>query len=196
MNGFEATAVIRAWEQGTHIPIIAMTAHALKGDRERCLAAGMDAYVSKPLLAPQLFEVIESMIPPIPTVAERDTPDHTASVFDRDLTLARVEGDRKLLQEIVGLFCEETPRLLAEIQSSILHRDAKALAQAAHTLKGSVGHFGAQAAFEAALRLEVMGRGGDLTQAEAVYAELANEVTRLEGALLALRQECASGNDS
>jgi PAS domain S-box-containing protein len=195
MNGFEATAAIRAWEQGTHIPIIAMTAHALKGDRERCLAAGMDAYVSKPLLAPQLFEVIESMIPPIPTVAERDTPGHTASVFDRDLTLARVEGDRKLLQEIVGLFCEETPRLLAEIQSSILHRDAKALAQAAHTLKGSVGHFGAQAAFEAALRLEVMGRGGDLTQAEAVYAELANEVTRLEGALPALRQECASENE-
>ena len=69
MNGFEATAAIRAWEQGTHIPIIAMTAHALKGDRERCLAAGMDAYVSKPLLAPQLFEAIESMIPPIPTVA-------------------------------------------------------------------------------------------------------------------------------
>jgi HPt (histidine-containing phosphotransfer) domain-containing protein len=155
----------------------------------------MDAYVSKPVLAPQLFEVIETTIP-TPAVAERDTPDHTAPVFDRDLTLARVEGDRKLLQEIVGLFCEETPRLLVEIQSSILHRDAKALAQAAHTLKGAVGNFGAQAAFEVALRLEVMGRDGDLAQAEAVYAELANEVTHLEGALLALRQECASGNDS
>ncbi len=195
MDGFEATAAIRAREQGTHMPIIAMTAHAMKGDRERCLAVGMDAYVSKPLLAPQLFEVIETIIP-APAVAERDTPGHTAPIFDRDLTLARVEGDRKLLQEIVGLFCEEAPRLLAEIQSSILHRDAKALAHVAHTLKGTVGHFGAQAAFEAALRLEVMGRGGDLTQAEAVYAELANEVTRLEGALLALRQECASGNDT
>jgi two-component system, sensor histidine kinase and response regulator len=146
-------------------------------------------------LAPQLFEVIETIIP-TPAVAERDTPGHTVPVFDRDLTLARVEGDRRLLQEIVELFCEEAPRLLAEIQSSILHCDAKALAHVAHTLKGAVGHFGAQAAFEAALRLEVMGRGGDLTQAEAVYAELANEVTRLEGALLALRQECASGNDS
>jgi HPt (histidine-containing phosphotransfer) domain-containing protein len=95
----------------------------------------------------------------------------------------------------VGLFLEETPRLLAEIQSSILHRDARALAHVAHTLKGAVGNFGAQAAFEAALRLEAMGRGGDLTQAEAAHAELTKELLRLEEALVALRQERASENE-
>jgi len=217
MDGFEATRAIRekeALSRSTlsprsstlstqdselrtpdselfHIPIVAMTAHAMKGDRERCLEAGMDAYVSKPLQVQQLFEVIESLLP---TGAETETgtPGQTVPagpVFDLDATLARVEGDRELLQEIIGLFCDEAPGLLAAIQESIARRDAKALGRAVHTLKGSVGHFGAQRAYDAALRLEVMGRSGDLTNVEETYAELEEEVTCLKGALVALKEE-------
>jgi HPt (histidine-containing phosphotransfer) domain-containing protein len=171
-----------------HIPIVAMTAHAMKGDRERCLAAGMDGYVSKPLQARQLFEVIAGLVP---TAADAgtDTPDQTAptkSVFDRDAALDRVEGDKELLQEIVGLFFDEIPGLLSAIRESVARRDAKALERAAHTLKGAVSNLGAKDAFAAALRLEVLGRGGDLTDLEGAYAELEKAIIRLKGALAAL----------
>ena len=130
----------------------------------------------------------------MPAEAETDTLDQTVpaeAVFDRDATLDRVDGNRELLQEIIGLFFDEMPGLLAAVQGTVTHRDAKALERAAHTLKGVVGNFGAKGAFDAALRLEMMGRGGDLTNVEETYAELATEVTRLKGALAALRREHA-----
>ncbi|HEV8716731.1 MAG TPA: response regulator [Candidatus Binatia bacterium] len=217
MDGFEATKAIREREaaknaeRGTmnderetqnssfiihrsslsHIPIVAMTAHAMKGDRERCLAAGMDGYISKPLQARQLFEVIAGLVP-IPAETETDTPDQTApteSVFDRNAALDRVEGDRELLQEIVGLFFDEIPGLLSAIQEPVARRDAKALERAAHTVKGAVSNFGAKDAFAAALRLEVLGRGGDLTNVEEACAELEKAIIRLKGALAALKEE-------
>jgi len=178
-----------------HIPIIAMTAHAMKGDRERCLAAGMDGYVSKPLQARQLFEVIAGLVP-TPIEAEIDTPDQTAptgSVFDRNAVLDRVEGDRELLQEIVGLFFDEIPGLLSAIQESVTRRDAKALARAAHTLKGAVSNLDAQEAFAAALRLEVLGHSGDLTNVEEAYAELEKAIIRLKGVLAVLKEENVAG---
>ena len=116
-----------------HLPIVAMIAHAMKGDRERCLAAGMDAYVTKPLQAQQLFEVIEGLVS-APTAAETERrgrvhapvsrsghapPNAPAkTVSDGDGTLARVDGNRELLQEIIGLFFDETPGLLAAIQET------------------------------------------------------------------------------
>jgi HPt (histidine-containing phosphotransfer) domain-containing protein len=103
--------------------------------------------------------------------------------------LARVEGDRGLLREIIGLFFDETPGLLSAIQESIARRDTKALECAAHTLKGSVGNFGAKGAYDAALRLEVIGRRGDFANAEEAYAQLEAEIARLEGVLAALREE-------
>ena len=207
MDGFEATKAIREREalaQLTpnpqhpapfHIPIVAMTAHAMKGDRERCLEAGMDAYVSKPLQAQQLFEIIKGLVP---TLAEtkRGTPDQAVPVepiFDRNMTLAQVEDDKGLLQELIGLFFDGIPKLLSAIQESITRRDARALERAAHTLKGAVSNFGAKSACDAALRLEVIGRGGDFTHSEEAYAELEKEVTRLGGALAALREETVSG---
>jgi HPt (histidine-containing phosphotransfer) domain-containing protein len=114
-------------------------------------------------------------------------------VFDRNATLARMEGNTELLQEIVALFFDEIPRLLAAIQESITHRDAKGLERAAHTLKGAVSNFGAQGAYKVALRLEVMGRGGDLAQSEEAYVELEKEVIHLGDALVALREENAAG---
>jgi two-component system, sensor histidine kinase and response regulator len=221
MDGFEATRAIREKEERArstlspqpsvlspqgprlrtldpglfHIPIVAMTAHAMKGDRERCFEAGMDGYVSKPLQVQQLFEVIAGLVPTLAR-AEADTPDQTApteQVFDRNAALDRVEGNWELLQEIVSLFFDEIPRLLSAVQEPIARRDAKALERAAHTLKGAVGNFGAKGAFDAALRLEAMGRGRDLTNVAEAYAELEKEVTHLKGALAALREETVVG---
>ena len=212
MDGFAATTAIREKEHSanlalstpdsrlqtldsrlSHIPIVAMTAHALKGDRERCLEAGMDAYVSKPLHAQELLEVIERMVPAA-TAAETGSLDEVeapVSVFDRNMALARFGKDRELLQEIVVLFLDEAPRLLSEIRASITRRDANALERAAHTLKGAVGNFGARSAFEAALRLEVMGRDGDFAKAAEACVELEKEIARLERALAALREGAA-----
>jgi two-component system, sensor histidine kinase and response regulator len=192
MDGLATTAVIRAQEQttGTHIPIVALTAHAMQEDCERCLAAGMDAYLSKPLQAPQLFQLIDRLVPgtvSMPETACASTPDGT--VFDRQATLARVKGDREMLQEIVRLFFTEAPALLARIQTAMAHGDGRALERAAHSLKGTVMSFGAQTAGEAALRLEVMGRGGDLTQAAIACTELEREVAHLGHALAVFRRE-------
>jgi|SRR5579863_1186754 len=204
MDGFEATNAIRRREAGddrqaavpAHVPIVAMTAHAMKGDRERCLAAGMDAYVSKPLQVQQLFAVIESVLP---SVVEEDnrtvepvqaqTPAGARAsepVFDRDLVMARVEGDMELLREIVGLFLEETPQLLSNITESIASGDPVALERAAHALKGSVGNFGTKTAYEPALRLEAMGRGREMADAHEVYLKLEKEVAFLRDALVEL----------
>jgi CheY-like chemotaxis protein len=171
-----------------HLPIVAMTAHALKGDRERCLEAGMDGYVSKPLQARHLFEVIAGLVP-APTEAKTDTPDQTVlteSVFDRDAVLERVEGNSELMQEIIGLFFDEIPGLLSAIHEAMVRRDAKALARAAHTLKGAMSNLSANEAFAAALRLEMLGHGGDLTNVEGAYAELAKAIIRLKGVLATL----------
>ncbi|HSX79167.1 MAG TPA: response regulator, partial [Candidatus Saccharimonadia bacterium] len=192
MDGLETTAVIRTQEQatGTHIPIVALTAHAMQEDRERCLAAGMDAYLSKPLQAPQLFQLIDSLVPgtvPMSETACAGAPG--GAVFDQQATLARVKGDREMLREVVQLFFAEAPELLARIQAAIAYGDGPALQRAAHALKGTVMSFGAQTAGETALRLEVMGRGGDLTQAALAGAELEREVAHLGHALAVFRRE-------
>ena len=192
MDGFATTAAIRQQEQATaaHVPIIALTAHAMPEDRERCLAAGMDAYLSKPLQAQQLFQVIESMVPaPSHAPEVRGDAEPSATVFDQKVALARVQGDRELLQDIIGLFFEETPALMAALQESIACHDAQAIARAAHSLKGTVSSFGAPAARDAAFRLEVMGHSGALTHIEPACAELVRELTRLEQALAVFRGE-------
>jgi CheY-like chemotaxis protein len=192
MDGLATTAIIRTQEQvtGPHIPIVALTAHTMQKDRERCLAAGMDAYLSKPLQAPQLFQLLARLVPgtvPMSEMACGSVLDGT--VFDQQATLARVKGDREMLQEIVQLFFAEAPALLARIQTAIAHSDGRTLECAAHSLKGTVLSFGAQTAGEAALRLEVMGRGGDLTQVALACAELEREVARLGQALAVFRGE-------
>jgi PAS domain S-box-containing protein len=190
MDGLATTAAIRHQEQatGAHMPIIAVTAHATPEDRDSCLAAGMDAYLSKPLQTQQLFQVIEDMLPAlVHTPAMECDAEPSALVFDAQMALARVKGDRELLQDIVGLFFEETPALLTALRESIQGSDAQALVRAAHSLKGTVSSFGAPAARDAALRLEVMGRSGDLRYVEPTCAELEREIARLEQALAEFR---------
>ena len=130
MDGFAATAAIRQLENATgrHTPIIALTAHAMKGDRERCLEAGMDAYVSKPLRSQELYAAMNKL------VSGRDPASETAVVhietvettWDPEAMLAQVEGDRELLLRLIERFLDQCPKLLAEIHASVTQRDSAA----------------------------------------------------------------------
>jgi two-component system, sensor histidine kinase and response regulator len=203
MDGFTATTMIREREKGTgmHIPIVALTAHAMKGDRERCLAAGMDAYVTKPLRAAELFEAIGRLIPtrsrtatvPLAKPPARQSPAEAG--FDPNTALAQVDGDRELLRKLFDLFTTQAQKLLPQIRSAGERGDARALERLAHKLKGSVSSFGVVRASEAAARLEILGQSGEFTQVEEALAQLEDEVSRFREALSTFFEEkvpCAS----
>jgi PAS domain S-box-containing protein len=190
MDGVEATAAIRQKEKATgkHLPIVAITAHALKGDRERCLAAGMDDYVAKPIQARELWAAVEGAA--LPAVEKRESVPagpRPMEILDRVTALARVDGDAKLLGELAGLFLADCARLLSAVEEAVARGDAKALEHAAHALKSSVGNFAAHAAFQAACWLEMLGRQGDLSEAQEAYAALQQEIERLRPAMLSLQ---------
>jgi PAS domain S-box-containing protein len=192
MNGFEATALIREKEKGTssRIPIIALTAHAMKGDRERCMAAGMDGYVSKPIRPEDLFSAIEVAIEAASgtvRAAVEVTPKRVEC--DYLALLAQVDGDRGLLRDIVSLFIEDYPRVLSEVRDAIARTDGQKLEREAHRLRGSIGNFHAKPAVQSALRLEKMGRSGDMVGAVDALAELEADLDALNLALSAIASE-------
>ena len=189
MDGLQATAAIRSRERvtGGHLPIVAMTASAMKGDRERCLAAGMDGYVSKPVRPLELFETIEdcSAAESAPGVAEDE--DAIEDRVTQDAILARFEGDAILASTVGAAFLLEAPALLGAVREAIARGDTEEVRRAAHTLKSSAGHFSSTAA-GAALRLERMGREGSLSGAAAIADALEREVAEVRTALEALRK--------
>jgi len=174
MSGLEATAAIRQRERstGTRVPIVALTAHALTSDRERCLAAGMDGYVSKPLRAQELFAAVDAVLSPGSEPAAAGPPAGEGEPLDAEALLAGFGGNRKLLGEVIDLFLADTPRILGEARLALGRRDGPALAASAHTLKGSLGLFTQTGAFDAATRLERAARSGDLDAADDTFAEL------------------------
>jgi two-component system, sensor histidine kinase and response regulator len=184
MGGFEATQAIRERERetGGHLPVVAMTAHAMKGDRERCLEAGMDAYVSKPVQPEELLKVLQNLVPEAPETGVESE----AGVLDREELLQRMDGDLELLRELAELFFAGYPKKLTELREAITAGDAAVVERVAHSLKGSVGNFAAPAAFEAAEQLETMGRTADLAGAPAVCGTLEAEIERLKPALNAV----------
>jgi CheY-like chemotaxis protein len=217
MDGIEATAVIREKERqsGTHMPIIAMTAHAMKGDRERFLQAGMDEHVPKPINVKQLFEVINRLIPQNtePTKSavrqihsreeisgsERNSADQreTKSVNPIDDTevvdwialRARLEQDLDLLEEMVDLFLETSPQLFTEIETAVASSDGPLLVRSAHSLKGVLQNMCAEQCARIALRLETCGRTGDMAQAGSSFAELQDAWQQLQSTLRNAIQE-------
>ena len=189
LDGFETTAAIREKEKrtGGHVPIVAVTAHAMKGDAERCLAAGMDAYLTKPLAARELAAVIASLgRTGSPSVMPADAEAPGPGVLDEGRLLERVGGDRRALAKLVRLFLADSRKLLARILHAVKAGEAPALRAAAHALKGSVSNFAAPAATAAAARLQELGETGDLGEALGAYARLEAEIARVRVRLAAI----------
>jgi HPt (histidine-containing phosphotransfer) domain-containing protein len=184
MDGLAAARAVREREAvtGGHVPIIAMTAYAMKGDREACLEAGMDAYVSKPIRADDLLAVINQLVAPTSAVNGEVSPD----AVDWVEALDRVGGDRGLLRDVAAAFLGQCPQWLAAIRSAVAGGDAAALKGAAHPLKGSLGLFGAKAAAAAAGRLESMARAGKLDDSREALTALERELDRVTPALAAV----------
>lgn len=179
MDGFETTSAIRARERetGHRLPVVAMTASAMPADRDRCLAADMDAYLVKPFEAQDLLRAVEEVMSPEPTQpAPAPPPD---KVMDRDAARARAGDDLELLRGIAGVFLQDCPRLLQEIREALSAEDGGRLAKASHALRGSLGHFAAPSVADAALRLEMTARHDNLGQAGDALADLEGELARL-----------------
>ena len=208
MGGIEATEEIRRREakEGGHVPIVAMTAHAMSGDRERFLAAGMDEYISKPISQERLREVVRNLGRSEADEPEAAKPSAEASVeeleppsggngrgtvFNRAELMERVESDLGLLTTLVGVFKADRPNLLGAIEEAMAAGDAEALAAAAHTIKGALSVFGAEPARAVAERLEHSSRAGEVETAPDLYAELREAVRITEEGLEALLAELA-----
>ena len=195
MDGFEATAAIRRKERenGKHIPIIAMTAHAMKGDRERCLEAGMNDYVSKPLSARALVEVLEKWLPK--ENAEGATrngesrkgkeKDEGSSpiVWDRAALLERLMGDEELARRILEYFRTDTPRQIQALKDLLEAEDPSGAERQAHAIKGVAGNVGGEALRAVAFEMEEASRAGDLDAVQACMAELESQFERLKQAM-------------
>jgi two-component system sensor histidine kinase/response regulator len=187
MGGLEATAAIRAAERATgrHTPIIALTAHVMSGDREECLAAGMDAFVSKPLRPPELWAELDRLAP---ASARAKKPRKTVSgapevQVNPETLLASLGGSEVLLTEVVDVFLTDLPALLQRVGEACDAGDAAAVATAAHAIKGSAGLFTQGDAFLAAQRLEQVARDGDVDGLAAARTELERSASTLAAEL-------------
>ncbi|MCI0354475.1 MAG: response regulator [Acidobacteria bacterium] len=178
MGGLEATARIREKEKqsGGHIPIVAMTAHAMKGDRERCLEAGMDGYVSKPVRKNDLFEAIEAAAAADRKPARAMEPAREGVALDFEDVLDRLGGDQELLRELAELFLKNSPKTLATLRTGVETGSAKNVQAAAHSLKGTLGHLAARDAVATAEELESRGREGNLEGAEDLLIRLERQM--------------------
>jgi two-component system sensor histidine kinase/response regulator len=189
MSGFEATHAIREREHGsqTHVPIVALTAHAMAGDRERCLAAGMDGYLSKPIEVNDLIMTVErfgsdSAVPvDVPEQATRPRP----AVFDEKTALTYTGGDRQLLKEVIGLFRKDSPASLRRIERAVHKHDSDGLRMAAHALKGAIATVGSPAGRETVAELEALAKASRFADAERAYGHLRELVEELDAAFIA-----------
>jgi signal transduction histidine kinase/HPt (histidine-containing phosphotransfer) domain-containing protein len=178
MDGFEATAAIRRKEVGTgaHVPIVALTAYAMKGDHERCLEAGLDGYLSKPFRSADLAETLERFLP-------ASVPAPTEAVIDLTAALDQLNGNRELFRNLARVFLVECPNWMTELAQAQALGRGDLVKIAAHKLKGALGVLGAKAAFDVALKLEALGRGNDLSGAGEAIATLQRELHRVQTAL-------------
>ncbi|MGH9717091.1 MAG: response regulator [Candidatus Acidiferrales bacterium] len=187
MDGFEAIRAIRAKEahDGGHLPIVALTAHAMQGDRERCLEAGADEYVTKPVRTAELLAALDRAVGTeiqsaemAPQATQPSAAANHAGVLDLAAALDRVEGDHDLFEELVRLFVEECPAAMKEIRQAHRNGDGHRLDRLAHTMKGSSASLGANRVSQAALVLELRARSGALQNAVELIDSLQKELDR------------------
>jgi PAS domain S-box-containing protein len=195
MDGLEATRVLREKENGLerHQPVVAMTALVMKGDRERCMAAGMDGYLTKPIRPQELDDVLDSYLHrqveavSVPAPVDRAGAAE-ASVCAKEL-LERVDGDYSFLAELLDLFRGDYPILIQSAQAAVSHGDAAALQRAGHTLQGVLGNLAAPIALKIAAELESMGKTNNLALAGATLIKLEQEVVHVLESLESLCME-------
>jgi two-component system sensor histidine kinase/response regulator len=184
MDGLTATRLIREKERIARMrtPIIAMTAHAMAGDRERCLEAGMDGYIAKPINRDKLFQSIQAVVgnklQPSTGAAQARPPKPSAD-RNQPCPSDRCYGDNDLEYEIMQAFLGEAPQLMKRMERALAEEDPAALSDSAHALKGAAAQIGAAAVVEAANTLEKIGRAGDLGKSKQIFVRLAEETDRL-----------------
>jgi HPt (histidine-containing phosphotransfer) domain-containing protein len=207
MDGFEATRAIRKHENDRtlsrgkkgRIPIIALTANAIKGDRERCLESGMDNYLTKPLDPDRLVAAIETHVanadeaPPVSSVGISDepppktgpaedsvdrSPADASAPFNLDALFKRWGTNKAFAEKLIVMFCKQAPGDLGILEQAVAAGDVEEATRLAHGLKGAASYVSADALRAVAARLEEMGRGGDLSDAEACIIELRTELQR------------------
>ena len=212
MDGFQATAAIRSLAGGASSPdvaILALTAHAMRGDRERCLRAGMDGYLTKPIDVDSFLQTVERFATCLDAAgpdgrppAARDDGRHTREevpldepIYDRTATLKRLGGSEELFRDLIGFFLEDAPGLLEQLRAGLLNDDPAAVERAAHSLKGLVANCGGLPASAAAARVETIGREGRLAEAPELVERLVAELDRLREALRAELDHTSDGRN-
>ncbi len=202
MDGFEATRAIRNAEQAAngaaHVPIIALTANAIAGDRERCLEAGMDAYCAKPIDSARLIAVVKDMLAQFPQtndtksaaspaalsagaaapVAATAAPPGEVVPLDFDSLLRRCTGNTELAQRVLQKLLAQADTSLQQLQACAVECDAERVARIAHSLKGAAAMAAAEPLRQAAAKLEELGRVSDLSTIEACLAHIRDEFSR------------------
>jgi CheY-like chemotaxis protein len=181
LDGFQVIEALRRREQaaGGHLPVVALTAHAMKEDRDRCLRAGMDDYLSKPIRSAELFAVLDRVRsgrpgsePPGPSPSEHE------DIVDPDTLLAACDDDPVLLDKLIRIFQSNVPGSLSRVEEAITRQDPAQLRESAHQLRGLISTFSPKAA-RAASQLEAIGAGGELGEAASTFEVLADLIERL-----------------
>jgi CheY-like chemotaxis protein/HPt (histidine-containing phosphotransfer) domain-containing protein len=190
MDGYEATGEIRTSESKVldhRVPIIAMTANAMKGDRGKCLEAGMDDYLCKPVNPQELNDILEKWIAKQDSSllyeATNSDREPVQNIFDKASLLDRLMGDKELANEILAGFLEDVPRKFSALKEAIEKRDASSVIREAHTLKGASADVGGKALLETAFEIEKAGEAGDLETVKACMPELETQFERLKEAM-------------
>jgi len=211
MDGLQATSYIRATEAvlqagscakdkpAIHIPIVAMTAHAMKGDRERYLAGGMDGYISKPINSADLERSMQSVV----STFTASTPDKNQLAaaepaplpallpIEASDILAAFDNDLELVRELAELFISESPKYVLQMRDALRDYDAKALFNSAHALKGSVGNFSTKGPHATALRIEILAKAGELAGVLEILEALEGQLAQLHEILLGMAKQTA-----
>ncbi len=186
MDGLEATRKIRHAQSpalNPNVPIVAMTAHAMEDDRDKCLQVGMDGYITKPLQHGELARAVESHATRGFSAEPAASPAAAAPVFRKDELLRRLGGDQEGLDIVLGVFLEDTPKQLGLLTAALARKDVAELRRIAHSLKGATGNLGAPAMQEAALQVETLAASGNLAKAEEKVSKILGEFEKLRPVL-------------